>query len=204
MPNVLSQIATQLPQPTLAPPLQAAGETLRGLVEQVQRGALEIEFGLVISSSTRARGVEFARQTGIPCCVVEPRETPRPRFDEQIAELLADARALVAPSIWYENQPMVILEAFAAGVPVIGSRLGGIPELVADGERGVLAAPGSAHELADAIRLLHKDGAKAVSMGQAAREYVTRNHSVAGHLETIGDIYRHVTDPVSQQHAVAG
>jgi len=123
---------------------------------------------------------------------------------EQIAELLADARALVAPSIWYENQPMVILEAFAAGVPVIGSRLGGIPELVADGERGVLAAPGSAHELADAIRLLQKDGARAVSMGQAARDYVTRNHSVAAHLEAIGDIYRHVTDPVTQQHAVAG
>ena len=42
------------------------------------------------------------------------------------------------PSEWYENQPMVILEAFASGTPVIASALGGMPELVADGETGLL------------------------------------------------------------------
>ena len=55
-------------------------------------------------------------------------------------ELLRSARALVVPSRWYEAQPRVILEAFAAGVPVLASRIGALPELVEDGVNGRLAA----------------------------------------------------------------
>ncbi len=55
-------------------------------------------------------------------------------------ELLRSARALVVPSRWYEAQPRVILEAFAAGVPVLASRIGALPELVDDGVNGRLAA----------------------------------------------------------------
>ena len=112
----------------------------------------------------------------------------------EISELLADARALVIPSVCYENQPMVVLEAFAAGVPVIGSRIGGIPELVAHEQRGLLVEPGSAFELVRAIKQLQSDPAKAKALGRAAREYVVRNHSVAGHLAAVTEIYRHAVD----------
>lgn len=56
--------------------------------------------------------------------------------------LLADARALVMPSLCYEGSPRAILEAFSAGVPVLTSDIGGLPELVRDGVNGLLLAPG--------------------------------------------------------------
>jgi glycosyltransferase involved in cell wall biosynthesis len=55
-----------------------------------------------------------------------------------VPEILANARALLVPSRCYEGQPRIILEAFAAGVPVLASRVGGLPELVRDGVNGVL------------------------------------------------------------------
>ena len=108
----------------------------------------------------------------------------------EIAALLAEARALVMPSIWYENQPMVILEAFAAGVPVIGSRLGGIPELVADASRGALVEPGDATDLAAAIARLDRDPDLAMAMGRAAHQYVVRHHSAAAHVAAVTHIYQ--------------
>jgi glycosyltransferase involved in cell wall biosynthesis len=59
---------------------------------------------------------------------------------------------LVVPSLWPENSPLVIHEAFMAGVPVVGARTGGIPELVTDGVNGVLYDPTSPDALAEALR----------------------------------------------------
>ena len=64
---------------------------------------------------------------------------------------------LVVPSLWLENSPLVIHEAFQAGIPVIGSDIGGIPELVRDNVNGLVVAPGSAGALAGAIRRLADD-----------------------------------------------
>lgn len=60
----------------------------------------------------------------------------------EVPGLLRRARALVVPSLWYEGQPRVIVEAFAAGVPVLASRIGGLPELVEEGVNGHLVEPG--------------------------------------------------------------
>jgi glycosyltransferase involved in cell wall biosynthesis len=63
-------------------------------------------------------------------------------------ELLAELSRhhyLVVPSLWLETGPMVVLEARAAGVPVIGSRLGGLAELIRDGVDGLLLPPGDVH-----------------------------------------------------------
>jgi glycosyltransferase involved in cell wall biosynthesis len=73
---------------------------------------------------------------------------------EHVYDLLAAVDAVVVPSIWYENSPFVIQEAQAARVPVIGSRLGGIPELVIDGHDGLLFEPGDARDLAKQLRRL--------------------------------------------------
>jgi glycosyltransferase involved in cell wall biosynthesis len=67
------------------------------------------------------------------------------------ADALAWADHLVLPSLWYENAPTVILEAAAHGLTVIGSRIGGIPEFVRDGETGLLFPPGDAAALAAAM-----------------------------------------------------
>ena len=62
------------------------------------------------------------------------------------------ARLLVVPSIWYEGLPLVVVEAYAAGLPIIGSDLGGLTELIHDGETGWLVPPGEPDALASAIR----------------------------------------------------
>ena len=57
----------------------------------------------------------------------------------------------MVPSVWLENYPTVVLEAQACGVPVIASRVGGLPEMVNDGIDGLLVSPGEPTELADAL-----------------------------------------------------
>jgi len=58
---------------------------------------------------------------------------------------------LVVPSTWWENSPLTVLEALAAGVPVVGSRTGGLPELIEDGRTGLLVTPGDAAALRTAL-----------------------------------------------------
>lgn len=76
-------------------------------------------------------------------------------FDEdQVAGVFADIDLLLVPSLWLENSPLVIHEAFMAGVPVVGSRIGGIATLVQDGWNGALVEPGSPQALGCALRRL--------------------------------------------------
>jgi GT2 family glycosyltransferase len=78
---------------------------------------------------------------------------------ERMAQALADADVLVVPSVWIENAPFVIREAFAADLPVIASDLGGMAEMVTHGRNGLLFAPGHAAALSSQIsRLLDEPG----------------------------------------------
>ena len=72
-------------------------------------------------------------------------------------EALAQIDVLVVPSIWYENAPLVISEAFRNEVPVVASRLGGMAEMVTDGVDGCLFDAGSADDLARVLRTLGED-----------------------------------------------
>lgn len=75
------------------------------------------------------------------------RATGAVSFDA-VPGVLAAFDLLVVPSVWEENSPLVIREAFAAGVPVVASRIGGIPETVVEGRGGLLFEPGDARDLA--------------------------------------------------------
>ena len=67
---------------------------------------------------------------------------------DRIGEALGAIDVLVVPSIWPENSPFVVQEALRAGVPVVASRIGGLPEVVADGRNGLLFCPGDVEDLA--------------------------------------------------------
>jgi glycosyltransferase involved in cell wall biosynthesis len=73
---------------------------------------------------------------------------------DEVADAYAGIDVLVVPSLWLENSPLVIHEAYLAGVPVVGSRIGGIADLVRDGWNGLLVEPGSPSGLAAALRQL--------------------------------------------------
>jgi colanic acid/amylovoran biosynthesis glycosyltransferase len=101
----------------------------------------------------------------------------------QIAALLDTAHVLAAPSVptrsgKREGIPVVLMEAMSAGLPVVASRLSGIPELVADGVSGLLVPPRDAAGLADALRRLHEDPSLRRALGGNGRETIIREFDV--------------------------
>lgn len=106
-----------------------------------------------------------------------------------IAEQLQRAACVLAPSLWYENHPLAIIEAFAAGKPVIGARIGGIPELVQDGVTGRTFVPGDAQDLARVIEESLKDSAQLADWGANASKRVSEEFSADAHYLRLMAIY---------------
>jgi glycosyltransferase involved in cell wall biosynthesis len=102
---------------------------------------------------------------------------------------IRDAMFTVLPSECYENNPRSVIEAFALGKPVIGSRIGGIPELVRDGETGLTFTPGDGDDLRDKIRYLLAGPGLIAEMGRRAREYVERELTPEKHYTKLMEIY---------------
>jgi len=93
---------------------------------------------------------------------------------DNILQLMRSASYLVVPSVWYENFPRTIVEAFASGLPVIASRLGALAEIVKDGHTGLLFEPGNAADLAAKLKWAQAHPYEITEMGLRARvEYET-------------------------------
>lgn len=107
----------------------------------------------------------------------------------EVERLAAGARAVVVPSVWFENAPMSVLEAMAVGTAVVASRIGGIPELVEDGIEGLLVEPGDVDALAAAMGQLAGDASKAAAMGRAGRERVARDFTPEVHTGLLVETY---------------
>lgn len=112
------------------------------------------------------------------------------RSGRELFEVVAKARAVILPSEWYENAPMSILEAYALAKPVIGADIGGIPELIKEGETGFLFPSGSVEGLKAAIERMRdlSDGAVA-EMGQRARGFVAERFTAELYRERMLDLY---------------
>ena len=96
----------------------------------------------------------------------------------ELKQLIGESRALVLASEWYENAPISVLEAYALGRPVIGTRIGGIPELIVHNKTGVLVAPGNVGMLAEALASMAKLPRTARNrLGAAGRDWVLREFS---------------------------
>ena len=87
----------------------------------------------------------------------------------EVERLMLAASVVVVPSRWYENQPMVVLEALARGVPVVGSALGGMPELIQPGVTGDLVPANDPSALAAALRPYITDPGRGFAMRDRAR-----------------------------------
>jgi glycosyltransferase involved in cell wall biosynthesis len=98
-------------------------------------------------------------------------------YRDDVRALLAAAAVVVLPSE-IEGLPLVVLEAMAAGRPVVATAVGGTPELVAAGETGLLVRPGDAQALAAALDSLLRDPERRERMGAAARHRVERDFSL--------------------------
>ncbi len=103
---------------------------------------------------------------------------------------IKNSMAVVIPSEWYENNPRSISEAFALGKPVIGSRIGGIPELIDNGKTGLLFEPGNVDDLAAKISYLIKNKDQVRYMGELARKKAEQKYNSEKHYEKLMEIYQ--------------
>lgn len=158
------------------PNLLAAIELLRREGEPVElilvgdgelRGALEAEIAL--------RRLETA------VTLAGVRTDPERLLREADVFVLSSSR---------EGFPVVVLEAMASGLPVVSTRVGGVPEIVREGENGLMVPPGDPGALAAAIRRVSTDPALRASLGRNARETAVDRFSLDRAVERYGRLYR--------------
>ncbi len=109
-------------------------------------------------------------------------------FRSDVPNLLAAADIYVMPSL-SEGLPLALLEAMFSGTAIVASGVGGIPEVVRDGEEAVLAPPGDAPALADALFTLAKDPGLRERLGTAARKRGEARYSAAAMVEAYERLY---------------
>ena len=110
---------------------------------------------------------------------------------EALHGMIGRSKALVLPSEWYENAPISVLEAYALGRPVIGAAIGGIPEMIREGETGLLCASGNARSLAEALSAMAaRTVQERAAMGRAGRAGVAGAVSAPAYSPPTLALYR--------------
>ncbi len=136
-------------------------------VSSAEKGNYVLEFGHLSKdkgTNTLLEAAERMPETrflfaGFGESVERINETPNAEYlgfktGDELKELISGASVSVYPSEWYENCPFSVIESQVYGTPVIGSRMGGIPELIKEGETGLLFEPGNAEELTQKLSYL--------------------------------------------------
>ena len=111
---------------------------------------------------------------------------------EELRSLIAGATVACCPSVWRENMPYSVVEALAEGTPVVGSRIGGIPEAVIEGETGWLAEPGNVGSLAAALTKAMAKGRDRDAyhaLQQSCRDYVLSRCDQHTYMNRLADLY---------------
>jgi glycosyltransferase involved in cell wall biosynthesis len=104
----------------------------------------------------------------------------------------AGARFAVVPSVWWETFGLVAVEAMGHGLPVIAARSGALPEIVLEGETGLLVPPGDAPALAAALMALWADPQRCATLGAAARARAVEHFNRDKYFQGIMDVYTQV------------
>lgn len=131
--------------------------------------------------------------------LLEPLKAKHPEIEftgyktgYELKELISKSSCVVVPSEWYENCSMVVLESMAYGKPVVGSRVGGIPEQVEDDLTGCLFTMGDSEGLALKLDMLMGDSELRKNLGCAARQRLEEKFSLKAHNKGLMNIYDEV------------
>jgi glycosyltransferase involved in cell wall biosynthesis len=139
---------------------------------------------LVLGDGTLYRGVmELVRSLRL-----EPRVHLLGNRDD-MARCLAASDIFVMASRW-EGNPLAVMEAMASGLPVVGTAVGGVPDLVESGQHGILVPPGEPAALARAMEFLCRNPETRRSMGAAARDRASRQFSLQQMVRAYDALYR--------------
>ncbi len=110
---------------------------------------------------------------------------------EALYERVRSARASVLPSEWYENAPIAVLESYALGKPFLGARIGGIAELIREGETGFSFESGSVEDLTAALsKMRDLSDSEVIAFGRAGRRWMEEDFSAQRYVERVSELYR--------------
>jgi glycosyltransferase involved in cell wall biosynthesis len=115
-------------------------------------------------------------------------------FRRDIPEVMAALDVLVLPSIRSEATSQAILQALAVGTPVIATAIGGSPEVIRDGETGLLVAPNDASALAEAMLATFRDPERARRLARAGQAFVRERLSIDAQMAATTAVYRELLD----------
>jgi glycosyltransferase involved in cell wall biosynthesis len=110
-------------------------------------------------------------------------------YQEQVARFYAAFDGMILPSV-NEGTPVSAIESLAAGRPVVATRVGGVPDVVEDGEDGFLVDPGSTEQLADRLEELARNPELRQQMGEAGRSRMSGRYAVARLVDDMDRLYK--------------
>jgi glycosyltransferase involved in cell wall biosynthesis len=158
----------------------AAEKGVRGLLEAWRLARLEDFELLVVGDGPEREALEAMRVPGV-------------RFIGAVEhgaalETLLSVRCLVFPSLWFEGEPMIVVEALATGTPVLASDVGGIPELLGCGSAGWLTKPGDIGAWTMALEDL-RNNVDIDTKSRAARDIYLKSHTPLEGLQSLVGSY---------------
>ncbi|MFA6183825.1 MAG: glycosyltransferase [Parcubacteria group bacterium] len=109
---------------------------------------------------------------------------------KELEEIIVNSQFVVVPSLWYENAPYAILESYALSKPVIGAKIGGIPELIKENETGVTFEAENFDDLTKKINYFLINPEKVVAMGKGGCLFLNKFFNKENYLEKLVEIYR--------------
>lgn len=163
------------------------------LIEAVQlildRG-ITVSFNLVGSELTPGE-MELIKQKIATLTLQKSIKLFAPVLGDEKLTLFENADIFIYPS-YHEGIPMAVLEAMASGLPIIATKVGGLPDLVKDDINGVMVNPGHPNELADAICFLLQNKTRRLEMGKNSRQFVVEKFNIDQHISKLTEIYSKV------------
>lgn len=184
----------------------------RSNFEVVNIGSLQLYKGqhylIQACAALRERGIPFRcriigggeLQAALQAVIREQRlekqvELLGAKTQAEVAGFLSEADCYIQPSIItpegkMEGIPVAIMEAMACALPVIATSISGIPELVQDGETGLLVPPADARALADALGVVYADSEQATRMGYAGRKLVMNEFDLSANVSLLSGLFK--------------
>ena len=142
---------------------------------------------VIAGEGNQARKVKI-QQWAKEACVADRLHMLGYRAD--IPNILASLTCLVLPSTAHEGIPQIVLQAQAAGRPVVGTKVGGIPEVVKDGDTGLLVPPQDADALAEAMDQVLQDKNLANRLGRTGQTQANTSHSLEAMCSQLEELYQ--------------
>lgn len=169
-----------------------------GRLERIKGMSVLLEAFKLVSQKLPASRLIFAGQGNakptMKKYVIDNNLSDRVSFigslnENELLQLYSKAQVAVCPSLWLENSPLSVIEALSAGIPVVASNIGGLPEMITNNQNGFLVKPGDQKELADKLIQLLQDKNLNQKMGQIARQLSHLRPTPKQHARALINIY---------------